>query len=113
MSLPHLSSGEVASVLPLGKQLAQTPSAALFKEHRLEVMRMVLPAGKHVGAHSVAGPSTIQCLEGEAEIGIDGSQLRLHQGDLLYLGAAAMHDVTAITNTSLLVTVVLVDRGAS
>ncbi|QYY28818.1 MULTISPECIES: cupin domain-containing protein [Cupriavidus] len=113
MSLPHLSSGEVASVLPLGKQLTQTPSAALFKEHRLEVMRMVLPAGKQVGSHSVAGPSTIQCLEGEVEIGVDGAQRRLHQGDLLYLGAGAAHDVNAITNTSLLVTVVLVDRGGS
>ncbi|CAG9175698.1 cupin domain-containing protein [Cupriavidus pinatubonensis] len=113
MSLPHLSSGEVASVLPLGKQLTQTPSAALFKEHRLEVMRMVLPAGKQVGSHSVAGPSTIQCLEGEVEIGVDGAQRRLHQGDLLYLGAGAAHDVNAITNASLLVTVVLVDRGGS
>ena len=113
MSLPHLSSGEVASVLPLGKQLTQTPSAALFKEHQLEVMRMVLPAGKHVGSHAVAGPLTIQCLEGEVEIGIDGAQRRLHQGDLLYLGPGALHDLVAVTNASLLVTVVLVDRGAS
>jgi len=111
MSLPHLSSGEIASVLPLDKQFGQTPSAALFKEDRLEVMRMVLPAGKHVASHAVAGPLTVQCLEGEVDIGMQGGHRRLLQGDLLYLAAGATHDVTAITNASLLVTVVLVDRG--
>ncbi|KWR92025.1 hypothetical protein [Cupriavidus sp. IDO] len=110
MSLPHLSSGQVASVLPLGAKLEQTPTSALFKEERLEVMRLVLTAGKHVPTHSVAGPVTIQCLEGEVDIGVDGGHRLLRQGDLVYLASGVAYDVTAISKASLLVTIVL-DNG--
>ena len=72
MSLPHLASGQVASVLPLGVRLTKTPTTAFFKESRLEVMRLVLTAGKHMPAHAVAGPITVQCLEGEVDIGVEG-----------------------------------------
>ncbi|MDF3835425.1 cupin domain-containing protein [Cupriavidus basilensis] len=113
MSLPHLSSGQVASVLPLGERLGQTPTTALFKESRLEVMRLVLSAGKHLPAHAVAGPITVQCLEGDVDIGVDGSHRLLRPGDLVYLASGAAHDVTAISDASLLVTIVLVERGGS
>lgn len=113
MSLPHLSSGQVASVLPLGPRLEQTPTAALFKESRLEVMRLVLATGKRFPAHAVAGPITLQCLEGEVEVGMDGSRRLLRQGDLVYLASGVTHDVTAISNASLLVTIVLVDRAGA
>ncbi|WP_353557856.1 hypothetical protein [Paraburkholderia terrae] len=53
MAVLHLSSGEVASLLPLGDRLEQTPTTALFKEERLEVMR-IFPS-----VHcTVTGPST-------------------------------------------------------
>ncbi|GAB7548817.1 cupin domain-containing protein [Cupriavidus sp. 8B] len=107
MSLPHLASGQVASVLPLGERLAKTPTTAFFKESRLEVMRLVLTAGKHMPAHAVAGPITVQCLEGEVDIGVEGAHRLLRRGDLIYLESNVMHDVTAISNASLLVTLVL------
>ncbi|KDP86105.1 cupin domain-containing protein [Cupriavidus basilensis] len=113
MSIPHLSSGQIASVLPLGARLEQTPTTALFKESRLEVMRLVLAAGKRMPAHAVAGPVTMQCLEGEVDVGVDGGHRLLRQGDLVYLASGVKHDVTAISNASVLVTIVLLDRAGA
>src|SRR4029079_10150267 len=67
VAISHLSSGEVASLLPLGDMLEQTRTTALFKEERLEVMRIVLPAGKGMPVHAVDGPVTVQCIEGEVD----------------------------------------------
>ena len=108
MAISHLSSGEVASLLPLGDMLEQTPTTALFKEERLEVMRIVLPAGKGMPVHAVDGPVTVQCIEGEVDLEMNEGHQILHTGDLIYLAAGVPHALTAFQNTSILVTVVLV-----
>ena len=111
MSLPHLSSGQTASVLPLGAHLAQTPSSALFKAPHLEVARLVLLEGKRLPPHAVPGPVTIQCLEGEVEVALGGGSQRLRAGDLLYLAGNEKHDVAAVSDASLLLTIVLLNNG--
>lgn len=107
MSIPHLASGQVSSVLPLGALLVNSKTTALFKGPYLEVMRMVLPAGKKIAPHHVSGPITIQCLEGEVDVGVENERQILRSGDLLYLAGKVEHDLLALSNTSLLVTVVL------
>jgi quercetin dioxygenase-like cupin family protein len=104
----HLSSGEVASLLPLGNRLEQTPTTALFKEERLEVMWIVLPAGKGMPVHAVDGPVTVQCIEGEVDLEMNEGHQILRTGDLIYLAAGAPHALTAFQNASILVTVVFV-----
>lgn len=111
MSIPHLSSGQTASVLPLGANLKNTPTTALFKAPHMEVARLVLLAGKQMPPHAVAGPLTIQCLEGEVEVAIDGASRRLQPGDLLYLAGNVRHDLKAVTDASVLLTIVLVANG--
>lgn len=107
MAIPHLSSGEVTSVLPLGDKLEQTPTTAFFKDEHLEVMRIILPAGKRMPDHAVDGPITVQCIEGEVDISMEGTHRIIRAGDLVYLAAGVPHELTAIRNASLLVTVVL------
>lgn len=107
MAISHLSSGEVASLLPLGDKLEQTPTTAFFKDERLEVMRIVLPAGKRMPAHAVDGPITVQCIEGEVDFGMGDTHRVIRTGDLLYLAAGVPHELAAIKNSSLLVTIVL------
>ena len=46
MALPHAQSCEVVSLRPLGPRLHDTPTSALIKAGQLEVIRVVLPAGK-------------------------------------------------------------------
>jgi len=108
MAISHLSSGDVASVLPLGDDLEQTPSTAFLKEESLEVMRIVLPAGKRMPAHAVNGPITVQCIEGEVDFSMGDTHKVIRAGDLVYLAAGVPHELSAIKNSSLLVTIVLV-----
>ncbi|MFL9964854.1 cupin domain-containing protein [Paraburkholderia sediminicola] len=107
MAISHLSSGEVASLLPLGDMLEQTPTTALFKEERLEVMRIVLPAGTGMPVHAVDGPVTVQCIEGEVDLEMNEGHQILRTGDLVYLASGVPHALTSFQNSSILVTVVL------
>ena len=50
MALTHTPSGQVVSVLALGDRLAQASSSAILKSGQLEVMRVVLLAGKKLRA---------------------------------------------------------------
>lgn len=112
MALPHAIPAQPVDVRPLGPAaIATTPSSAVFKSGALEVLRLVLPAGKGLPPHKVAGEITIQCLEGELELsvgeGADEQRQRLQAGQLCYLDGGAMHAVTAVSDASALVTIAL------
>lgn len=116
MALPHAAPAQPIDVGPLGSALASTPSSALFKAAGLEVLRLVLPAGKTMPPHKVDGEITIHCLEGELDISVqrasgDQSQ-RLKAGQLCYLEGGVVHAVTGVVDASALVTIVLTKQGA-
>lgn len=55
MALPHAAPGQTIDVRPFGPALAGTNTSALLKTDRLEVIRLVVPAGKQIPSHKVAG----------------------------------------------------------
>lgn len=107
MALPHASSGQLVDVRPLGSQLTSAPSRAILKTSGLELMRMVLPAGKTVPEHRVAGECTIQCLEGLVQLTSHGNTLLMRAGDLVYFEGGVIHALHAQENSSLLVTILM------
>ena len=107
MAIPHAQSGQVISVRPLGHALADERTVALFKTEDLEVMRLVLTAGKSLPPHTVAGEITIQCIEGRIDVTLDGASRVLDAGDLIYLARDVVHGVVAIEDASVLVTIAL------
>lgn len=107
MSIPHASSGEIIDVRPLGSALRGATSRTLIRADHLEVFRMVLPTGKATPMHQASGIITIQCLEGEVELEAHDRQQMLRQGDLVYLADAQPHAVKAVSDASLLITVLL------
>jgi quercetin dioxygenase-like cupin family protein len=107
MATPRTLPGEPVDVGPLGDRLAGAQTRALFKSRDLEVMRLVLPAGKGLPPHRVAGELTIQCIEGVLDVTVDGASRVLHAGQLLYLPGDALHGLTALADASALVTVVV------
>jgi quercetin dioxygenase-like cupin family protein len=107
MSIPHAQSGQAIQVAPFGQELGQQRTVALFKSAQLEVMRLVLLAGKSMPAHKLSGEITIQCLEGKLDINVAGSSTLLQAGELMFLVGAVPHSVTALVDASALVTIVL------
>lgn len=105
MALPHLASNQIISLQPLGAQLQQVESHALLKTAQLEVLRIVLPAGKTLPEHAVPGDITLQCLEGRAQLRAGGTQQPLQAHDFVYLVGQVAHEITALTDCCLLVTI--------
>lgn len=107
MALPHASSGQLVDIRPLGSQLSSSPSRAILKTSGVELMRMVLVAGKTVPEHRVPGECTIQCLEGKVELTSHGQTQLMQTGDLVYFAGGVVHALHAVEDASLLVTILM------
>lgn len=107
MAITHARSGEPIDVLPLGGSLSLAKTVALFKSEDLEVMRLVLLAGKSLPPHKVAGEITIHCIEGRIDVTAEGKSHLLAAGQLLFLAGNVLHGVVALEDSSALVTVAL------
>jgi quercetin dioxygenase-like cupin family protein len=113
MATHHAEPGEVIDVRPLGAALAQASTQSLVKTAALEVIRLVLPAGKVIPPHQVRGETTVQCLEGKVAFSVGAVEHELTAGSLLYLTGSAEHSLRAIEPSSLLVTIQLTPKNAS
>jgi len=90
--------------LPLGKAVGDAKSTTLMKSAGLELIRLVIPAGKEVPPHRAAGEITVQCLEGHVAFEHDGHAIELQAGDLLHLCPQEIHALKGIADSSVLVT---------
>lgn len=106
MSIQHAKPGETIH-LALGPALANAKTSTLFKTADLEVIRLVVPAGKSIPTHKAPGEITVHCLEGRVKFTAAGQTQDLAAGQLLYLAAGQPHAVQAIEHSSLLVTMLL------
>jgi quercetin dioxygenase-like cupin family protein len=107
MSLPHAAPGQVINIRPLNGKLRESVSTALFKASELEVMRLVLEAGKEIPEHRVAGEITIHCLEGAIELRAHDRTQTLRQGEMVYLAGNEPYSLRAVDDASVLMTVSL------
>jgi len=107
MAIPHAAPGQIVSVRPLGDALSQSVTTTVIKTEHLEVIRLVVPAGKEIPPHQVAGEITVQCLEGEVEFRSGGQSQALAAGHLLYLRGNETHALRGIQDSSVLVTIQL------
>ena len=107
MAMHHAQPGEPINIKPLGAAMGTTKTTTLAKTDTLELIRLVLPAGKTLPEHKVAGEITIQCLEGELQLTAAGKTQVLAAGTLVFLSGNDPHAVRAITDATALVTIVL------
>jgi hypothetical protein len=105
MAIPHAAPNQVVSVLPIGPDLAATKTWTLIKTEQMQVIRLVVPAGKEIPAHEAPGEITVQCIEGRVAFTAAGKTQELGQGQLIYLSARETHAVRGIEDASLLVTI--------
>ncbi|MEO8269824.1 MAG: cupin domain-containing protein [Aureliella sp.] len=107
MAIEHAQAGDVIDIRPLAEKLPESRTHTLLKTEHVEVLRLVLPAGKTLAEHKAPSDITVQCLEGEVKFTSPIGTKALHAGEMLYLNAAEPHAVEAISNASLLVTILL------
>lgn len=107
MAIPHANPGDVIDVRPLGAGLASTRTHTLLKTDKIEVVRLVMAAGKEIAEHAAPGDITVQCLEGKIAFTALGKTDELSAGQMLYLNAGEPHSVKCIEDTSFLLTILL------
>ena len=107
MALLHAKPGQPIDIAPLGAVLHESETHAILKTRSLELMRVVLRAGEGLPPHHVRGESTLLCVEGVAEVRVEGVPYRLYASQLVLLPAQVQHAVLAIEDTSLLLTIQL------
>lgn len=111
MAVAHATSAQVVDIHPLREKLKQAVTTTLVKTDQLEVIRLILPAGKEIPAHQVPGEITVQCLEGSVSFTAQGQTKLLQAGQLLYLAGSEPHSLKGVEDASVLVAILLEKQG--
>jgi quercetin dioxygenase-like cupin family protein len=104
MAQTHATFGEVVAAGPLGDQLSAGRSQTLVKEAAVQISRLVLPCGHYLKPHSVSLHLVFQCQEGEIVFETMGRKLTLNPGDLCHIRPGEEHAVSALKDSSALLT---------
>jgi quercetin dioxygenase-like cupin family protein len=107
MAISHAAPAQVIDIRPLADAIPKSVTKTLIKTDHLEVIRLVLPAGKEIPSHKVSGEITVQCLEGRIEFTASGQSQELAAGQMLYLSGAEEHSLKGLDDASVLVTIQL------
>ncbi|MCE9524965.1 MAG: cupin domain-containing protein [Planctomycetales bacterium] len=107
MAITHANSGDVIDIRPLKSALAQARTTTLVKTETLEIIRLVVPAGKEIPRHQAPGEITVQCLEGRVTFIAGDESRELEVGQLVYLAKQVPHALRGIEDASVLVTIML------
>ncbi|MBL8288716.1 MAG: cupin domain-containing protein [Rubrivivax sp.] len=107
MAQPHARPGEPFSVTALAAGGGGERTTALIKGRQVEVVRLVLAAGKRLREHRAPGEVTVYVLAGEVDFGVPGTVHRMRAGDFIHLEAGEPHSLHARSDFSALVTIAL------
>lgn len=107
MALAHTAPGEIIDVLPRTGDIRPAGSETLVRTAHLEIFRYALPAGKVIDTHAAAGVMVVHCLEGAVEFTALGKTTNLTPGTMLYLPDHEPHALKALSDTLLLITILL------
>ena len=107
MAITHTAPGEIINVRGPAGTIGPADSETLIRTDHLEIFRYALTAGKVVDTHTAAGLMVIQCLEGTVEFTALGKTQKLTPGTMLYLADHEPHALKAVSDTLLLITILL------
>lgn len=99
MAIQHAQPGDVIQ-LNQDKSLTTT----LLKTDRVQLIRLVVAAGKEIPEHSAPGDLIMQCLEGAVSVTGGGKTHQLRAGEAICFEAHAPHSVQGIEDAVLLLT---------
>lgn len=97
------STGRIIHV-PLGAAIAQAKSATLLETNQLQLIRLVVPAGKEIPPHRVPTEVIVHVIEGQVSFRHDGQETELHSGDVMFVCPQELHSLRGIKDSTVLVT---------
>jgi len=107
MDQPPFPRDDVLDVRPFGANFLVAKTTVLMKTPTLELIRLVVPAGKLIPEHRARGEITIHCLEGRIALTVSGRTRDLDAGQLAHLPQGEPHALRGVEDASLLVTIAL------
>lgn len=105
MAIPQARPGEVIDVRPLGAERNRAKTSTLLKTEKVEIIRLVMAAGKVLPEHKAPGEITVHCLEGQIAFTALGRTQELTAGQMLDLPAEAPHSVECLQDATILLTI--------
>lgn len=109
MATHHASPGEIVDLATWAQDVPNEKTKVIVKTDEMELVRLVLPAGKEFADHKVSGPCVIHCITGEVECPAMGTTQALTSGQLLYLMSGEPHAVRAVVDSVVLLTIIFKD----
>jgi len=106
MATHHASPGEIVDLATWAQDVPNEKTKVIAKTDEMELVRLVLSAGKEFAGHKVSGPCVIHCITGEVECPAMGTTQALTSGQLLYLMPGEPHAVRAVVDSVVLLTIV-------
>ena len=79
-------------------------ATTIIKTPYWEMMRLILPAGEEIPTRKVPGPMTLLCIEGQVAFTVADETRELTAGHLFFLHPSDPHSLTAIEDSTLLLT---------
>ena len=109
MATHHASPGEIVDLATWAQDVPNEKTKVIAKTDEMELVRIVLLAGKEFADHKVSGACVIHCITGEIECPAMGATNALTSGQLLYLMPGEPHSVKAIVDSVVLLTIIFKD----
>lgn len=106
MATHHAEPGEIVDLKSWAQDLPFEQTKVIIKTKELELVRLVIPAGKQIPEHKVTGPIVIHCLDGELIITAMNTNTCLTTGHLLYLKPGEPHALKSVSNSIVLLSII-------
>jgi len=106
MATRHAEPGEVIDLETWAQDLPDEQTKVIVKTDDMELVRLVIPAGKKISKHKVSGPIVVHCLTGELEFTVMGISRVLSSSQLLYLKPGEPHTLQANIDSVILLTII-------
>lgn len=91
-------------LIDLYETVGEDKPKLLVKTEPMNVMRLVLSAGKSIPEHKAGKHITVQCIQGKVAFTTSSETHEMTPGKLLYLLPGELHSLSAVEDSIMLVT---------